>query len=70
MNLNPELIPTRCREIEESLGRLEKIKAGKKEDFLKDRDLQDTACYRLLVPSKPPWGYAIIRAEGVSMGIK
>ena len=49
MNLNPELIRTRCQEIEESLGRLEKIKAVKKEDFLKDRDLQDIACYRLLV---------------------
>jgi len=49
MNLNPELVRTRCQEIEESLGRLEKIKAVKKEDFLKDRDLQDIACYRLLV---------------------
>jgi len=49
MNLNPELIRTRCQEIEESLGRLEKIKAVKKEDFLKDQDLQDIACYRLLV---------------------
>jgi uncharacterized protein YutE (UPF0331/DUF86 family) len=49
MTLNPELVRTRCQEIEESLGRLEKIKAVKKEDFLKDRDLQDIACYRLLV---------------------
>jgi uncharacterized protein YutE (UPF0331/DUF86 family) len=49
MNLNPELVRTRCQEIEESLGRLEKIKAVKKEDFLQDRDLQDIACYRLLV---------------------
>lgn len=49
MNLNPELIRARCQEIEESLGRLKKIKAVKKEDFLKDQDLQDIACYRLLV---------------------
>jgi uncharacterized protein YutE (UPF0331/DUF86 family) len=49
MNLNPELIRTRCREIEESLARLEKIKTTNKDDFLKDRDLQDIACYRLLV---------------------
>ena len=49
MNLNPELVRTRCQEIEESLARLEKFKAVKKEDFLKDRDLQDIACYRLLV---------------------
>jgi hypothetical protein len=49
MNLNPERVRTRCQEIEESLGRLERIKAVKKEDFLRDRDLQDIACYRLLV---------------------
>jgi len=49
MNLNRELVRTRCQEIEESLGRLEKIKAVEKGDFLKDRDLQDIACYRLLV---------------------
>ncbi len=49
MNLNPELIRARCQEIEESLGRLEKVKALPKEDFLKDRDLQDIVCYRLLV---------------------
>jgi len=49
MSLNPELIRTRCQEIEESLGRLERIKAVPREDFLKDRDLQDIACYRLLV---------------------
>jgi hypothetical protein len=47
MSLNPELIRTRCQEIEESLGRLERIKAVPREDFLKDRDLQDIACYRL-----------------------
>jgi uncharacterized protein YutE (UPF0331/DUF86 family) len=49
MNLNPELIRTRCQEIEESLARMEKIKAINKDEFLKDRDLQDIACYRLLV---------------------
>ena len=49
MSLNEELIRTRCQEIEESLGRLERIKTVPKEDFLKDRDIQDIACYRLLV---------------------
>ena len=49
MSLNQELIKNRCQEIEESLNRLEKIKAQLKEDFLKDQDMQDIACYRLLV---------------------
>ena len=49
MSLNQELIRTRCQEIEESLSRLERIKLTPKEDFLKDQDLQDIACYRLLV---------------------
>ena len=49
MSLNEELIRTRCQEIEESLGRLEKIKDISKEDFLKNQDTQDIACYRLLV---------------------
>src|SRR4030066_1404891 len=49
MNLNQELIRTRCQEIEESLNRLEGIKVRPKEEFLKDQDAQDIACYRLLV---------------------
>jgi uncharacterized protein YutE (UPF0331/DUF86 family) len=49
MTLNQEMIRTRCQEIEDSLGRLERIKAVAREDFLKDRGLQDIACYRLLV---------------------
>lgn len=49
MNLNQELIRTKCQEIEESIERLEKIKLKDKEEFLEDRDLQDIACYRLLI---------------------
>ncbi len=49
MTLNQELILTRCHEIEESLGRLEKIAEKQRSDFLEDRDAQDIACYRLLV---------------------
>ena len=49
MILNQDLIRTRCQEIEDSLARLEKIKIIPKEKFLRDRDLQDIACYRLLV---------------------
>ena len=49
MTLNQELIRTRCQEIEESLSRLERIRIVPKEIFMKDGDLQDIACYRLLV---------------------
>jgi uncharacterized protein YutE (UPF0331/DUF86 family) len=49
MSLNPELIRTRCQEIEESITRLNDIKRKTKEEFLNDRDTQDIASYRLLV---------------------
>lgn len=49
MSLNQELIGKRCEEIEDSLKRLEKIKDTPKENFLKNRDLQDITSYRLLV---------------------
>jgi uncharacterized protein YutE (UPF0331/DUF86 family) len=49
MSLNPELIQKRCDEIAESLDRLEKFKKTSKDEFLKNRDLQDIASYRLLV---------------------
>jgi uncharacterized protein YutE (UPF0331/DUF86 family) len=49
MSLNQDLVRTRCQEIEESLSRLEQIKTVPKESFLKNQDLQDIACYRLLV---------------------
>lgn len=49
MSLNPELVRTRCQEIEESITRLEDIKKKTKEVFLNDRDEQDIASYRLLI---------------------
>lgn len=49
MSLNPDLIRARCQEIEDSVSRLEKIAAISKGEFLKNRDLQDIASYRLLV---------------------
>ena len=49
MTVNGELVRTRCQEIAESLSRLEQIRTIPKETFLKDRDLQDIASYRLLV---------------------
>jgi uncharacterized protein YutE (UPF0331/DUF86 family) len=56
MNLNEELVRTRCQEIEESLERLERIKGKSKEEFLKDQDLKDIACYRLLVAMEAALG--------------
>ena len=49
MSLNEGLIQKRCQDIEDSLKRLEKIKEVDKDEFLKNRDLQDIASYRLLV---------------------
>ncbi len=49
MTLNPDVVRTRCREIEESVQRLERMAQLSLEDFLSDRDALDVACYRLLV---------------------
>ena len=49
MILNQDLIRARCQEIEESLDRLGRIKEKSKEEFLRDQDFQDIACYRLLL---------------------
>lgn len=49
MTLNQELIRSRCQDIEESLGRLDKIKTKAREEFLNDQDAKDIACYRLIV---------------------
>lgn len=52
MSLNKELIQKRCQEIAESLERLEGIKKVEKDIFLKDQDLLDIACYRLLIATE------------------
>lgn len=49
MTLNPDLIRTRCNEIESSLARLERIRSLTREEFLSDQDTLDLACYRLLI---------------------
>jgi uncharacterized protein YutE (UPF0331/DUF86 family) len=49
MKINQEVVRTRCQEIEDSLERLKNIKKVGESRFLKDNDLQDIACYRLLV---------------------
>jgi len=43
MELNREMIQKRFEDIKESLDRLEHIRALSKEEFLRDRDLQDLA---------------------------
>ena len=49
MNLDQDLIRTRCQEIADSLERLERIKQKSKDEFLADQDIKDIASYRLLV---------------------
>lgn len=49
MNLNPDLVRNRCREITDSLARLERIGLMPKEAFLQDQDIKDIASYRLLI---------------------
>ena len=49
MSLNADLIRTRCAEIEESVGRLERFGAMPREAVLADQDALDVVCYRLLV---------------------
>lgn len=49
MTLNPDVIRSRCAEIEDSVRRLESLAALPLADFLSDRDVQDVASYRLLV---------------------
>lgn len=48
MTLNPDLIRARCAEIEESLARLERLRAIPRAEFLGNQDTLDIACYRLL----------------------
>ena len=49
MTLDPDVVRSRCTEIEDSIGRLEQLAALSREQFLADRDSQDIACYRLLI---------------------
>lgn len=49
MDLDHDLVRNRCREITESLERLDKIGKMSKEAFLGDQDARDIASYRLLI---------------------
>jgi uncharacterized protein YutE (UPF0331/DUF86 family) len=49
VSLDPDVVRSRCAEIEESVARLEAFQAMPLDQFLMDRDAQDIACYRLLI---------------------
>ena len=49
MTLNPDVVRSRCAEIEDSVQRLEALAVAPLDDFLADRDALDIASYRLLV---------------------
>jgi uncharacterized protein YutE (UPF0331/DUF86 family) len=49
MTVNPDVVRTRCAEIEDSVQRLERFGQLSLEDFLANLDSQDAVSYRLLV---------------------
>ena len=49
MDLNVDLIEDRFQDIQQSLERLEQVKALSREAFLADQAVLDLTCYRLLV---------------------
>jgi uncharacterized protein YutE (UPF0331/DUF86 family) len=49
VTLDADVVGGRCREIEESLERLARIRSNGRESFLASADARDIACYRLLV---------------------
>ena len=49
MTLNPDLVRTRCGDIEEAAQRLDTLRSMSREAFLTDPDAQDIAVRRLLM---------------------
>lgn len=49
MTLDPDVVRTRCQEIEQSLERLTRFRTMERHAFLDDADAKDIACYRLLI---------------------
>ena len=47
--IDKQVLYARIQEIEDSISRLGEIWKSGKDTFLKDKDLQDISCYRLLV---------------------
>lgn len=52
MTLNPDLVRTRCQEIEDAVARLERLRNLTRDDFVNSEDARDIACYRLLVAAE------------------
>ena len=52
MTLNPDLVRTRCQEIEDAVARLERLRSLTRADFVNSEDARDIACYRLLVAAE------------------
>jgi uncharacterized protein YutE (UPF0331/DUF86 family) len=49
MTLDVDVVRARCQQIEQSLTRLEAIRAAGRDAFLLDADAKDIGCYRLLI---------------------
>jgi uncharacterized protein YutE (UPF0331/DUF86 family) len=49
VELNADLIKDRFEDIQQSLARLEQVRALSRDAFLADQDVLDVTCYRLLV---------------------
>jgi len=52
VTLNPDLVRTRCQEIEDAVRRLERLRELTREAFTSDDDARDIACYRLLMAAE------------------
>jgi len=52
VTLNPDLVRTRCQEIEDAVARLERLRNLTRDDFVNSEDARDIACYRLLVAAE------------------
>ena len=49
MTLDADVVRGRCKEIEQSLERLKRVRSMGRQSFLIDADAKDIACYRLLI---------------------
>ncbi|HUE85398.1 MAG TPA: DUF86 domain-containing protein [Vicinamibacterales bacterium] len=49
MTLDVDVVRGRCQEIEQSLARLDGIRAAGRATFLAEADVKDIGCYRLLI---------------------
>jgi uncharacterized protein YutE (UPF0331/DUF86 family) len=49
MTLDADVVRGRCKEIEQSLERLTRLRSMGRQTFLIDADAKDIACYRLLI---------------------